>query len=133
MNTSSERLKIARKKLGFSQVYFSEALGIKQGSYSDIERGKVKDISESLLLILDMKFGINPEWLKTGRGEMLDTALHGKLLSPDADNDCLSCKEKDKEIQRLKDELLETYRKLAAATEKTATAGASGVRVAKAG
>jgi transcriptional regulator with XRE-family HTH domain len=38
--TESERLKEIRKVLGLTQRELSEALEIKQGSYSDVERGK---------------------------------------------------------------------------------------------
>lgn len=63
------RLKVMRKKMGHSQKEFADILGIKQGSYSDIERGKV-GISGNLLKVLINKYRINPLWLYDGKGEV---------------------------------------------------------------
>ncbi|MFW5803913.1 MAG: helix-turn-helix domain-containing protein [bacterium] len=70
MNTLNEntRLKEIRKRLGFTQKEFSNNIGIKQGSYSDIERGKV-GISSNLMRNLVIKYRINPTWLYEGRGK----------------------------------------------------------------
>jgi transcriptional regulator with XRE-family HTH domain len=62
------RLKEIRKKLGYTQKEFSGSIGIKQGSYSDIERGKV-GISANLMKNLISKYRINPAWLYDGEGE----------------------------------------------------------------
>ena len=64
----SKRLRELRKQLGFTQVEFAEKLNIKQGSYSDIERGKV-GISAHLLKYLIIEYQVNPIWLYEGRGE----------------------------------------------------------------
>lgn len=66
------RLKEIRKRLSFSQVEFSKMLGIKQGSYSDIERGRA-NISGSIKLILSKEFNVNLDWLDTGEGDMFTT------------------------------------------------------------
>jgi len=63
------RLKEIRKSLNLSQKEFAEKLNIQQGSYGDIERGKV-GISSSVLKILITKFYINPIWLYTGEGKL---------------------------------------------------------------
>ncbi len=52
-----------------TQREFSDALDIKQGSYSDVERGKA-GISAVLLKNLIRRFRINPLWLCEGEGEM---------------------------------------------------------------
>lgn len=67
----SDRLREARKHLGFSQTDFASQLGIKQGSYSDLERGRNKNISESIVLLLKLNFNLNPEWIHNGIGEMI--------------------------------------------------------------
>ncbi len=64
-----ERLKHLRKTLGFTQVELSQALDIKQGSYSDVERGKA-GISAMLMKVLLRKFNVNPLWLCEGAGSM---------------------------------------------------------------
>lgn len=67
--SENERLKEIRKSLDLTQREFSDALDIKQGSYSDVERGKA-GISAVLLKNLIRRFRINPLWLCEGEGEM---------------------------------------------------------------
>ncbi len=78
--SENERLKEIRKLLDFTQREFSDALDIKQGSYSDVERGKA-GISAVLLKNLIRRFRINPLWLCEGEGEMfIDTSNSGSTL-----------------------------------------------------
>jgi transcriptional regulator with XRE-family HTH domain len=65
----NQRLKEVRKTLNLSQRTFSEILGIKQGSYSDIERGKT-GISAVMIKGLITKFRVDPLWLCEGKGDM---------------------------------------------------------------
>lgn len=67
--TENERLREIRKALGLTQKDLSAVLQIKQGSYSDVERGKA-GISALLLKNLIRKFRINPLWLTDGEGSM---------------------------------------------------------------
>lgn len=67
--TENERLKEIRKLLGLTQRQISDHLEIKQGSYSDVERGKA-GISAVLLKNLIRKFRVNPLWLCEGEGNM---------------------------------------------------------------
>lgn len=64
-----ERLKVIRKALKFTQLNFSEALEIKQGSYSDVERGKA-GVSATLIKHLIKKFNVSPLWICEGIGPM---------------------------------------------------------------
>lgn len=71
--SENKRLKELQKYLNFTtQSAFAEALGIKQGSLSDIYREK-KDVgvSESIKRILSKEYSINLDWLEKGEGEML--------------------------------------------------------------
>lgn len=70
--TENERLKILQVELGFSsQAKFAEKLHLKQGSLSDIYRGKggIK-VSDSIKRILEKEYSINIDWLETGNGEI---------------------------------------------------------------
>jgi len=67
--SENERLKEIRKSLDLTQRDFSDALDIKQGSYSDVERGKA-GISAVLLKNLIRRFRINPLWICEGQGSM---------------------------------------------------------------
>lgn len=64
----SERLKQVRLALGYDnkQKEFAEILDMKQGSYSDVERGKTKSISKKILRNLYLKFGVNEKFLFNG-------------------------------------------------------------------
>ena len=75
--SENERLKEIRKLLEFTQREFSDALDIKQGSYSDVERGKA-GISAVLLKNLIRRFRINPLWLCEGEGEMFIDKFDGQ-------------------------------------------------------
>ncbi len=55
--------------LDITQRQMSEYLDIKQGSYSDVERGKA-GISAVLLKNLIRRFRVNPLWLCEGEGNM---------------------------------------------------------------
>ena len=78
-----ERLKQIRIHLGLSQDKFSASIGLKQGSYSDIERGRVKALSESVMLLLKITYNVNPDWVANENGSIfLDkTSGNGKVLA----------------------------------------------------
>jgi transcriptional regulator with XRE-family HTH domain len=78
--SENERLKEIRKSLELTQREFSDALDIKQGSYSDVERGKA-GISAVLLKNLIRRFRINPLWLCEGEGEMFIDKQEGSSVS----------------------------------------------------
>lgn len=71
---NSKKLKSIRNKLGITQSQMADSLGIKQGSYSDIERGK-SPITKSLELLVIYRFSINQEWIDSGNGPMFKQKL----------------------------------------------------------
>lgn len=72
--TENERLKKVQETLGYkSQQAFANALGIKQGSLSDVYRAKNGiGVSSSIKIALS-NLGIDLDWLRTGEGSMLRT------------------------------------------------------------
>lgn len=65
----NERLRILQKVLGYrSQQAFADALGIKQGSLSDIYRAKNGIGVSGQIKIALSKHGVNIDWLDTARG-----------------------------------------------------------------
>ncbi|MEN0056853.1 MAG: helix-turn-helix transcriptional regulator [Mucilaginibacter sp.] len=66
----NEQLKLIRKRLGFSQADFAATLGLTQGGYSDIERGK-NGISKSVKLMLINVHKVSIRFLEENKGEML--------------------------------------------------------------
>ena len=102
-----ERLKEVRKSLNYSQIEFSEQLGLHQGSYSDIENGK-SNATKMFLLLLQYRYSINPDWLLTGEGSM--------FISENADKKkfTLSYSKDDMnaDIQRTNEKLMQKILKL---------------------
>lgn len=80
VSKEAKRLKDARTKLGIKQGEFCKILGLMQGSYSDIERGK-SAVTITHIKILMTELGINPFWILTGHGYMIIPSL--KDSSPD--------------------------------------------------
>jgi transcriptional regulator with XRE-family HTH domain len=67
----NQRIKIFREALNLSQGEFAEKLGMKQGSISDVERGKA-NVSRKLINLLQSNFNLNESWLIQGEGSMFD-------------------------------------------------------------
>jgi len=89
------RLVQVRKELRLKQGEFAEKIGLKQGTYSDIENEKEPLTARNARLIC-LEFGVNEDWLNDGKGPMFKT----QKLPPDAR------------------ELLEIYDKLIPETQK---------------
>jgi len=53
-----------------NQSEFGSRIGLTTSAISDIERGKVKTITEGNIKLICREFNINEEWLRTGRGKM---------------------------------------------------------------
>lgn len=68
---SGERLKTIRKELGLTQVQFASKLNISNGHLSDLEKDR-KNITDSLIQILNFTYQVNSNWLTTGNGKIFD-------------------------------------------------------------
>jgi transcriptional regulator with XRE-family HTH domain len=77
----NERLKELRKHLGLSQKEFGDKLFISQNHISSLETG-AREISDRFLKDINITFGVNEEWLRTGNGDML-IDLIGELAVDD--------------------------------------------------
>ncbi len=64
-----ERFKEVRLYLGMKQGEFSKEIKTTQGHVSDIEN-KRKGVSDRVIEIICLKYGISETWLRTGQGEM---------------------------------------------------------------
>lgn len=65
----NERIKQIRKESGLTQEKFAERIGLKQNSIALLESGK-RMPSEQTILSICREFRVQPEWLRTGEGEM---------------------------------------------------------------
>jgi transcriptional regulator with XRE-family HTH domain len=68
-----ERLIKLRKALKLNQGEFAERLGIKGGALSMIELGK-NGLTDQNIKLICMIFNVNETWLRTGEGEMFNSA-----------------------------------------------------------
>lgn len=64
-----ERLRTVRKSRKMTQKEFSASLGIVQGFLCSLEKGS-KQPSDTLMIALQHLYGLNPDWLRDGSGEM---------------------------------------------------------------
>lgn len=86
--TDFERLREIRERLKFKQGDFAALIGLQQGSYSDVERGKA-NITYNLLGKLYELFKINPIFIMLGEGNwILDNSNNlDKILNIDKNLD----------------------------------------------
>lgn len=83
-----KRLRETREKLGYNQGKFAEMLELKQGSYSDIERGK-NAIAINLLTFLANNLNIDVNYILTGieTDDKKDYALNNlRIIENEAPN-----------------------------------------------
>jgi transcriptional regulator with XRE-family HTH domain len=95
METLGDRLRRLRKELKLKQGEFAQGIGLKQGSYSEIENEKEPLIDKNAEFIC-LKYGVNLDWLQHGTGPIF----------------------KSQELTSSEKELLETYDKLIPETQK---------------
>ena len=69
MNQWTDRLRAFRKEKKISQHKIAKVLGIPQATYSRYESGLSEPGYQFLYKLRDL-FGVNPDWLATGEGEM---------------------------------------------------------------
>lgn len=67
MESISKRFKHLRKTVKMNQVNFAQAIGISQGTLSDIEKGKFKPSIETVISASGF-FNISTDWLLRGTG-----------------------------------------------------------------
>lgn len=67
--TQGERVREARKKLGFTLEKFGERIGLKKNTMSAIETGR-NSLTDANIKAICREFSISEEWLRTGSGNM---------------------------------------------------------------
>ncbi len=70
--TPGDRVRQLRKHFKLTQEVFSEAIGMTAGNVSKIEKNEVSP-TNSFLNAIKIRFSCNPNWIKTGEGEMFIT------------------------------------------------------------
>jgi transcriptional regulator with XRE-family HTH domain len=64
----SDRVKFIRKKYKLTQKEFAERLRVGQSTVATVERKN--NVSDQFVYILSNEFGIEEEWIRTGKGNM---------------------------------------------------------------
>lgn len=116
----NERVKELRSLLGMSQEQFAEEIGLKQGSLSDIERGRV-GLSTANVKLICKTYHVSEEWLRSGAGQPFSHDFEYRTVLSPLEKEILSkyniLDEKDrKAVERIIDSL---YQKTAELRRKT--------------
>ena len=68
----NKRIKKLRESQSMTRAAFGEKIGVSGDVINNIERGRVKE-KEHMVMLICQTFGVNEEWLRTGKGEMFLT------------------------------------------------------------
>ena len=71
--TVNERIRQVRQALNMSQTDFSRAICVSNGYTAEIENGH-RTANDRILRLIRLTFGVNEKWLKTGKGEIFQSA-----------------------------------------------------------
>ena len=74
----NKRLKELRKALKMTQAEFAAKLEMAQNSYSKIELGD-NALKDKNIFLICLIFSVNETWLRTGEGDMFDSASKPKV------------------------------------------------------
>jgi transcriptional regulator with XRE-family HTH domain len=69
--TVESRILEARRALGMSQARFATGIKLSDGYIAKIEMGK-RRANDRIIKIISVVYGVNEEWLKSGKGNMFD-------------------------------------------------------------
>jgi transcriptional regulator with XRE-family HTH domain len=75
--TVNDRIRQARQTLNMTQTDFSKAIYVSNGYTAEIENGH-RAANDRIIHLIRLTFGINEQWLKTGKGEMFSTSPIGR-------------------------------------------------------
>ena len=79
MDTINKRIKLLRQTIGDSQDVFGEKMGISKSGVSALESGTRK-VNNKHIRMLQMSYGVNETWLRTGEGNMFIEKQKSPLL-----------------------------------------------------
>ncbi|MDR1452171.1 MAG: helix-turn-helix domain-containing protein [Helicobacteraceae bacterium] len=71
MEAINSRITALRRHLGLNQTKFAQKIGVTSQHVSMFEAGKA-NFSETTINLICLTFGVNEEWLREGKGEMMD-------------------------------------------------------------
>jgi len=71
--TVNERIKQIRLSLNMTQTDFSRAICVSSGYTAEIENGH-RTANDRIIRLIRLTFGVSEAWLKTGKGEIFQSA-----------------------------------------------------------
>jgi transcriptional regulator with XRE-family HTH domain len=71
--TVNKRIKLVRQSLQLTQADLSKAIYVSPGYTAGIENGH-RVVNDRIIYLISLTFGVSERWLKTGEGEMFQTA-----------------------------------------------------------
>ena len=74
-----ERIKKVRKANGLTQAEFGGKIGVKGNTVTGYETG-IRSPSDAIIVSICREFGVNEEWLRTGKGEMFLPKSRGQEI-----------------------------------------------------
>ena len=74
----NHRVAQVRKLLGYTQEKFAEPIKLSRSFQGGIEKNHRK-VNDRLIKMIFFTYGVNENWLKTGKGEMFDTDKDPRL------------------------------------------------------
>ena len=79
----SERIKLIRHHFDLSQTEFGERIGLSRDAIANMEMNRLKNPGDQTLRynLICREFGINEEWLRTGKGSMLSAKTEEEELA----------------------------------------------------
>lgn len=104
-----KRLKELRKKIALTQTELGNILGTSMRAIQNWE-SESRKIPESAIKLLEAKFNINPEWLKTGNGNMfrenIQYAVGHNIIQSNGDNNIMKVSDRNLEMTNEMKELV---------------------------
>lgn len=76
--TINNRIKQVRQYLNMSQFKFAKNLCLSGGYFAGIEL-ETRRANDRIVRLISMTYGVNEEWLKTGKGEMYENYSGAKV------------------------------------------------------
>lgn len=78
MSDIGKRLAVVRENAGYSQIPFSQKLGVSQSSYKNYERG-ASPVPVGLIARICEEYDVSPAWLILGEGQ-IKSDMNGELV-----------------------------------------------------
>jgi len=77
----NQRIKQVRKAVYLPQTKFAKRIAISTSYIAEIELGNRK-VTERVIRLVSMEFGVDEHWLRTGEGSMFDDTADTRAIKP---------------------------------------------------